>query len=449
MKTVLNGWLGSRSSGRRAALVIVGATLLAALALAGPVSAVVISNPGSISIPSGPGPATPYPATINVSGQSGTITDLNVTLQGVSHAWPDDVSALLVGPGGQKVMLMSDVGGRYAISGVNLTFDDEAASALPNSARIATGSYRPTQGTTATGDGSNPRPANLPAPAPAAPYSTSLSQFDGADPNGTYSLYVYDDSSNDSGQIASGFNVDITTGSGTPPPPPPPPPGTDRLPDLAMDRMANLHIQNNPGSRWLRFGTTIVNIGAGDFEARGTRPDTSGAEMTTVSQRIFNDAGGYRDRATTARMYYAGDGHSHWHLRDLEDYVLTDLDDSTRAGTGAKHGFCFYDNVRFGSTQPVKYTGCANDQPNALTVTMGLSRGWGDLYPATIVDQYIDITGLPAGRYRLQATADADNWFLEGNESNNFTWVDIQIPEPPGTTVSVIQWGPAAQPISG
>jgi subtilase family serine protease len=36
-------------------------------------------------------------------------------------------------------------------------------------------------------------------------------------------------------------------------------------------------------------------------------------------------------------------------------------------------------------------------------------------------DQYIDITGLKSGRYRLQATADASNWFTESNESNNTT----------------------------
>jgi hypothetical protein len=72
---------------------------------------------------------------------------------------------------------------------------------------------------------------------------------------------------------------------------------------------------------------------------------------------------------------------------------------------------------------------------------MGLSRGWGDLYNWNLPDQYIDVTGLTSGRYKLQATADVPNWFLEGSETNNFTWVDIKIS---GSSVSVITYGPSA-----
>src|SRR5919107_823288 len=204
MKRILKGL--TRSSGRKATVVAAAAMLLAALALVGPAWAVVISNPGSISIPS-QGQATPYPATVNVSGLSGTITDLNVSLKGVSHTFPDDIEALLVGPGGQKVMLMSDVGGGGDLNGVDLTFDDEAAGGLPDSAQMRTGTYKPTRGTGSI---------SMAAPAPAGPYGTSLTAFDGADPNGTYSLYVVDDAKNDSGQISGGFSVDITTGSGPP-----------------------------------------------------------------------------------------------------------------------------------------------------------------------------------------------------------------------------------------
>jgi hypothetical protein len=219
---------------------------------------------------------------------------------------------------------------------------------------------------------------------------------------------------------------------------------TDRLPDLGMAKLTRIQIQNTDGQRLLRFDAAIVNIGAGSFELHGSRPDTS-TDMTEVTQRIYDDAGGYRDRPTTAQMYWAGDGHNHWHVRDLEEYELIRLDNGKKVGTGAKEGFCFHDNYKFGSTEPAYYTSCGHD-PDALEVTMGLSRGWGDLYSWKTVGQYIDITDLNSGRYRLQAMADAGGWFEESDETNNVTWVNIQIK---GGKVSVIKYGPSALPISG
>ena len=62
-------------------------------------------------IPIGPGPATPYPSNCVISGLGGTITDVNLELNGLSHTWPDDIDILLVGPGGQNAFVMSDAGG--------------------------------------------------------------------------------------------------------------------------------------------------------------------------------------------------------------------------------------------------------------------------------------------------------------------------------------------------
>jgi len=94
----------------------------------------------------------------------------------------------------------------------------------------------------------------------------------------------------------------------------------DQLPDLRMYKLKNLYIEDtSDGRRLLRFDTTIVNVGAGKFELRGSRLDTS-TDMS-VTQRIFATAGGYRDRAPTAKMYFASGGHTHWHVRDLEENI--------------------------------------------------------------------------------------------------------------------------------
>ncbi len=160
------------------------------------------SNTTSITIPNS-GAANPYPSTISVSGITDTVIDVNVTLSGLTHTFPDDLDILLVGPGGQSVLLMSDAGGSSNISGVNLTFDNDCIfCALPNYSAIASGTYRPT----------NHGGGTFPAPAPASPYGNSLNGFDGIDPNGTWSLYIVDDQGGDSGSLSGGWSLTITTG---------------------------------------------------------------------------------------------------------------------------------------------------------------------------------------------------------------------------------------------
>jgi hypothetical protein len=220
---------------------------------------------------------------------------------------------------------------------------------------------------------------------------------------------------------------------------------SDVLPDLGMAHPQDLRIRSTAdGRRLLRFSSIVVNVGAGPFEVRGQRPDTNTSTMT-VTQRIFDDAGGSRYVPTPATMYFGGDGHNHWHVTNLEDFELERLDNGKLVGTGAKHGFCFYDNYRYGATGDPSYltttTPPACGRSSSLEVFEGLSVGWGDIYRYNLPDQYIDITGLVSGRYQLISTADPDNWFQESNDLNNESWVNLQIK---GSKVSVVRYGPSA-----
>ena len=58
---------------------------------------------------------------------------------------------------------------------------------------------------------------------------------------------------------------------------------------------------------------------------------------------------------------------------------------------------------------------------------MGISVGWGDRYGYTLAFQWIDITGLTPGRYQIFGTVDAQNYYLESNETNNTTWAILQL----------------------
>ena len=224
--------------------------------------------------------------------------------------------------------------------------------------------------------------------------------------------------------------------------------GADRLPDLRMAAIDDIRLDRTtlPDRKLLRFTTVIVNVGAGPLELHGSRPDTATPEMA-VTQRIFDSNGGTRDVATNATMFFAGDGHNHWHTKNLESSDLVRLDSSAQVAAYAKQGFCFADNRSFAPSLPgapssFVYGTCGHD-PNQLTTTMGLSVGWGDPYHWTTAFQWIDITGVPSGRYRLFVTADAAGWFEETDQTNNATWADIVL-GPKG--VDVVGYGPAAMP---
>jgi subtilisin-like proprotein convertase family protein len=147
--------------------------------------------------------ADPYPSTINVSGLVGNVAKVKVTLNGFTHRFPDDVDLLLVGPAGQKMILMSDAGGGNSVTNLTLTFDDAAADSLPDNARIDPVTYKPSNYDAVTDP--------FPGGAPAGPYAAALSVFNNTSPNGTWSLYVVDDSPSDSGAIQGGWSLTITT----------------------------------------------------------------------------------------------------------------------------------------------------------------------------------------------------------------------------------------------
>jgi M6 family metalloprotease-like protein len=159
------------------------------------------SNASSVNIAdsgSPPTAAAPYPSNITVSGLSGKVWNLYVKLNGFAHTYPDDVDVLLVAPNGANAIIMSDVGGGVAVTGVNLALSDAAASPLPDEAELVSGTFQPTN--IGSGD-------TFPAPAPAPSGGSALSALSGIDPNGTWSLYLADDSAGDSGSLAGGWTL--------------------------------------------------------------------------------------------------------------------------------------------------------------------------------------------------------------------------------------------------
>jgi hypothetical protein len=180
----------------------------------------------------------------------------------------------------------------------------------------------------------------------------------------------------------------------------------------------------------LRFGVMIVNVGDGDFMLSARRPHLL-SDAWEVVQRIPERAGGFTERATPASLVFGGDGHDHWHIREVESHRLETLD-GVVLGEVIKQGYCFFDTdlVRPGlpgaaAERVYRSTYCGDRI--ASGVSMGLSVGWGDEYPWHMLEQQIEITGLPDGTYRLVAVADPFGWFEELNEENNTYWEEFEL----------------------
>jgi Ca2+-binding RTX toxin-like protein len=193
-------------SNRKGISTLVIATAL--MLLAGPTVARAdvgtFSNTTTIQIPA-VGQAFPYPSDIAVTGLAGAISDVNVTLVEMNHGFADDIEALMVAPGGQTTVLIADAGGMATVVNDTITLDDSAQLVAPDSGGFVGGlTYRP-----ADYEMPGLEPYNPPAPPP--PHGLTLSTSNGSNPNGTWSLYVFDDHFPASGQFSGGWRLNVTT----------------------------------------------------------------------------------------------------------------------------------------------------------------------------------------------------------------------------------------------
>jgi hypothetical protein len=155
--------------------------------------------------------ASLYPSSIEVPGLDGIVTNVSVTLHGLTFSNLEDLAVLLTGPNGKSVVLMASYGGGAPPGGrpdapndVTWTFEE-----LAQSLRCVE-----PEGTFPSDSGSD-SPVNcgllapFPTPAPEGPYNGSLDRLgnDSAG-EGVWSLYVYGYSGGE-GVIAGGWSLSI------------------------------------------------------------------------------------------------------------------------------------------------------------------------------------------------------------------------------------------------
>jgi subtilisin-like proprotein convertase family protein len=148
------------------------------------------------------GTASPYPSTKTFNTAAGkVISDVNFSTTSFSHSWPDDVDMLLAGPRrGAAAMLLSDACGSTDVAHFLWTIDDEAPAKFADSGTCFPILNKPSD--YETGD-------KFPAPAPAGPYGSLLSAFDGLE-GGAWQLFIQDDVGSDTGYMEN-WTLNVTT----------------------------------------------------------------------------------------------------------------------------------------------------------------------------------------------------------------------------------------------
>lgn len=198
--------------------VLVGLCFLSSLTQLASAANVSLTNAALLTINDSLNPpttATPYPSSITVTGLTGlAVGKLTVTLRGFCHAYPSDVTALLIGPQGQSSIVMSEVGGQsqFSVTNLTLTLDDDATDALPFSTALVSGTFKPTNGYLRLGDTSLPYELPPPAPPGNSNAVAALSVFKNTDPAGTWNLFVVDDAAGSSGAVSNGWSLNLSLG---------------------------------------------------------------------------------------------------------------------------------------------------------------------------------------------------------------------------------------------
>ncbi len=206
----------------------------------------------------------------------------------------------------------------------------------------------------------------------------------------------------------------------------------DLLPDLIVKVPYDLEV-TQAGGRWrLGFASASSNLGAGPLIVQGRR--RPGAETMATVQEIRRRDGSVREERGAGRLrYVVSPDHAHWHFVPFMRYELRPASGGEAVLRDRKTGFCLGDRYDTNRALPGKpkfnvYTSrCGLHETWRLGVREGISVGYGDDYHPTLEGQYVDITGLPAGRYVLVHRVNETQALAESRADNNVSSLLIRL----------------------
>ncbi|MCP9489784.1 MAG: lysyl oxidase family protein [Solirubrobacteraceae bacterium MAG38_C4-C5] len=202
-----------------------------------------------------------------------------------------------------------------------------------------------------------------------------------------------------------------------------------RCPDLRMGTPQQVYVQRTPAGRTLlRSRNRLQNRGDGPLALHSER-DADESTMR-VRQRIYRDgARGHISQSTHARLDFwriPGQG-GYWKVRNPVEFQVWTMGERREVvAEGEKSRFCMRDLFRRTGEGPQRavFPACAQDRGDRSN-RQGISVGWDESYPGGYFEQYVDVSDLRNGCYKLWHTADPNDRFDESDETNNASGVIV------------------------
>jgi hypothetical protein len=225
----------------------------------------------------------------------------------------------------------------------------------------------------------------------------------------------------------------------------------EKLPDLDQAAPKALTIAGYPNGAKklyrLGFDSAVQNIGDGPLVVVGHR--TADQSMMQADQIVVLANGSTKTYGSIAKLQYVvakklnGQlDHQHWHYLGFDHFEIRNAKTYKRVRRDRKQGFCLGDRYAIkGASLPRNHAPpftpspddrCGLTRPDLLTVTEGISVGFGDNYTSHVEGQEIDITGIGAGRYNLVHRVNADRKIRETRYTNDASSVLVKIYYPNG-----------------
>lgn len=192
----------------------------------------------------------------------------------------------------------------------------------------------------------------------------------------------------------------------------------------------------------LSFVSAADNVGAGPLIVVGHRAGSDVPEMSADQILRLADGSTRTVSAVGSLEYVEERTHGHWHLQRFMVYELHRASDFELVRPDRKTGFCLGDRYETDAATklpnepgaPSYTTDCGGGEPGLLSVEEGISVGYGDDYKFWRDGQYVDVTGLPAGRYVLVHRVNPKRRLAESDYANNASSALLSITWPNGKT---------------